>query len=393
MQKSSKHMQEVSHHGHLIKAYREQAGLTQEELASLIGRSRRTMITLEQVARIGDVKVRRTLAWALQIPHELLGLSALVLPPSAVRSPLESPPVSGGKNLSRVVFETLRDNVRMRLDLYYLGSALGADRKLNDHIEHLTGLVQNSSLKDRRFLLELLSHNYQLKGMIARDQLDYATADACFTQASLVAQEAECPELHALALARQATAELWRNRPDSAAHLYEIARDIAKRAPAALRTYLAAAHAEAQGTLGDERCLASLTFAQTMLKRIDPEDDDILLFHSTRSSEQSLHDGWLNCHTLLGKPGLAIEKYDQLLHYKLDLSMTRMEARLSMQYAEALFAAKDMSCCFYAVEGLKLARAVGSRRLFQRASELASKLATRAPHDQRVKELLQALHQ
>jgi DNA-binding XRE family transcriptional regulator len=386
-------MQEVSHHGHLIKAYREQAGLTQEELASLIGRSRRTIITLEQGARIQDVKVRRTLAWALQIPHELLGLPALVLPPSVLRSPLQPPPETGGKHLSRVVFETLRDNLRMRLDLYYLGSALGADQKLNDHIEHLTSLAQHSSLKDRRFLLELLSHNYQLKGMIARDQLDYAIADACFTQASLVAQEAECPELHALSLARQATAELWRNRSESAAHLYEIATDIAKRAPASLRTYLAAAHAEAQGTLGDERCLASLTMAHTLLKRIDPEDDELLLFHSTRSSEQSLHDGWLNCHTLLGKPGLAIEKYDQLLEHKLDLSMTRMEARLSMQYAEALCAAKDLSCCFYAVEGLKLARAVGSRRLFQRAGELASKLVARAPHDERVKKLLQALNQ
>lgn len=61
-----------------------------------------------------------------------------------------------------------------------------------------------------------------------------------------------------------------------------------------------------------------------MLKRIDPEDDYLLLFHSTRSSEQSVHDGWLNCHTLLGKPKLAIENYDQLLEQKLDLSMTRM---------------------------------------------------------------------
>jgi DNA-binding XRE family transcriptional regulator len=393
IQKSSLHMQEVSHHGHLIKAYREQAGLTQEELASLIGRSRRTIITLEQGARIQDVKVRRTLAWALQIPHELLGLPALVLPPSTLRSPLQPPPETQGKHLSRVVFETLGENLRMRLDLYYLGSALGADQKLNDHIEHLTSLARHSSLKDRRFLLELLSHNYQLKGMIARDQLDYATADTCFKHASLVAQEAECPELHALSVARQATAELWRSRVDSAAQLYEIAADIAQRAPAALRTYLAAAQAEVQGTLGDERCLTTLTVAHTFLKRIDPDDDELLLFHSTRSSEQSMHDGWLNCHTLLGKPGLAIEKYDQLLEHKLDHSMTRMEARLTMQYAEALFAAKDMSCCFYATQGLKLARAVGSRRLFQRASELASKLVACAPHDERVKQLLQALHQ
>ena len=77
-------MQEVSHHGHVIKAYREQAGLTQEELANLIGRSRRTIISLELGVHIQDVKVRRTLAWALHIPHELLGLPALVLSPSAL---------------------------------------------------------------------------------------------------------------------------------------------------------------------------------------------------------------------------------------------------------------------------------------------------------------------
>jgi transcriptional regulator with XRE-family HTH domain len=114
---------------------------------------------------------------------------------------------------------------------------------------------------------------------------------AGLTQASLVAQVAECPELHALSLARQATAELWRNRPDSAAHLYEIATDIAKRAPAALRTYLAAAHAETQGTLGDERCLASLTVAHTMLKRIDTEDDELLLFLCSRGLETCASSG------------------------------------------------------------------------------------------------------
>jgi len=385
-------MQEASHHGQVIKEYRDKAGITQEELASLIGRSRRTIISIEQIARISDMKMRRTLAWALQIPPQLLGLPEITLPKSVIRHPLEPPPVSGSKNLSRVVFETFDENLRMRLDLYYLGSALGADRKLNDHIEHLTKLAQNSSLKDRRSLLQLVSHNYQLKGMIARDQLDYVTAEDCFKQASLVAQEAECAELHALSMARQATADLWQNQPDSAAQLYETAREISKRSPAALRAYLAAAHAEAQGTLGDGSCLVSLTEARTMLKRIDPEDDYLLLFHSTRSSEQSVHDGWLNCHTLLGKPELAIENYDQLLEQKLDLSMTRMGARLSIQYAEALFAAKDMSCCFYAVEGLKLVRAVGSRRLYQRASQLASKLAALAPSDERVKELLRALN-
>ena len=382
-------MQEASHHGRLIKECREKAGITQEELAHLIGRSRRSIITIEQTARIGDTKLLRTLVWALHIPPQLLGISEISLPNLAViRHPLEPLPASANKNLSRVVFEAFEENLRMRLDLYYLGSALGADRNLNAHIEHLTKLAQNSSLKDRRSLLLLLSHNYQLKGMIARDQLDYATSERCFTQASLLAQEAECAELHSLSLARQAVAELWQNRIDAATQLYETAREISKRSPAALRAYLAAAHAEAQGMLGDQHCFSSLTQARNILRRIDPEDDYLQLYHSTRPSEQSINDGWLNCHTLIGKPKLAIENYDQLLEQKLDLSMTRMRARLHIQYAEALFVDRDMSCCFYATEGLKLVRAVGSRRLFQRASELASELAKQAHNDERVKELL-----
>src|SRR5215470_15984321 len=126
MRKSRKLMQESSHHGQLVKEYREsKAGITQEELGRLIGRSRRTIITIEQTACISDIKLRRTLAWALQIPPQLLGLPELVLPESARSHPLEPPRTSSSKKLGRVVLETIDENLRMRLDLYYLGSALG----------------------------------------------------------------------------------------------------------------------------------------------------------------------------------------------------------------------------------------------------------------------------
>ncbi len=180
-------MQEASHHGQVIQEYREsKAGLTQEELAQKIGKSRRTIVTLEQTARIRDIKLCRTLAWVLQIPPPLLGLSEIVLPEAVVLNPLETLPPPDSKNLSRLVFETFTENLRMRLDLYYLGSALAADRNLNEHIEQLTQMAQKSSARDRYTLLTLLSHNYQLKGMIARDQLDYPTAEKSFKQASLL---------------------------------------------------------------------------------------------------------------------------------------------------------------------------------------------------------------
>jgi len=152
----------------------------------------------------------------------------------------------------------------------------------------------------------------------------------------------------------------------------------------------ATGHAEVQGMLRDHNCLVSLTDARSLLRCVDPEDDYLLLLHSTRCSQQAINDGWSQSHTLLGKPSIAIENYDTL-EKTLDLSMTRMRAKLYIQYAQALFVAKDMSCCFYATEGLKLARAVGSQYNIWRVKELAAKLRSQFPQDARVKELLQAL--
>ena len=382
--------QEVSHHGRLIREYRDtRVGITQEELARRIGKSRRTVVSLEQTARIDDLKLRRTVAWALQIPPAMLGLSDIILPEAAVLTPIEVLPASENKKLSRVVLNTFNDNLRMRLDLYYLGGSVAADKGLNAHIEELTQLLRKGNARDHHELLTLLSHNYQVKGMIARDQLDYETAENCFKQASLLAQEAECPELNALTMARQAVMYLWQKRVDEANQLYESAREISRRSSPALRAYLATGHAEVQGMLGDQGCLVSLTDARGLLRRVDPEDDYLLLRHSTRCSEQAINDGWSQSHTLLGKPDIAIENYDRL-EQSLDLSMTRMRGRLYRQYAEALFVAKDLSCCFYAIEGLKLARASGSRFNVWRVKELAANLAALFPNDERVKDLLQA---
>lgn len=383
-------MQEASHHGRVIREYREQqAGMTQEGLAQRIGKSRRTVVSLEQTARIDDVKLRRTLALALEIPPQLLGVQELSVPSMAVLTAIEVPVDDTARTLSRMMLDTFLSNLRMRFDLYYL-SALGADRGLNAHINDLSKLAQKSSFKDRHKLLILLSHNYQLKGMIARDQLDYDVAEQCFKQASLLAQEAECAELDALSMARRANMYVWRKELDIADQLYEASREISRRSPPSLRAYLTTAHAEVQGMLGNEECLKSLTVARGLIRRIDPEDDPLLLLCSTRSSEQAINDGWAQCHVFLGKPDVALEYYDEA-EQLLDLTLMRRRARLYIQYARALYVSKDMSCCFYATEGLKLAKLVGSQYNIRQARDLAAELSNRFPGDERVKELLRGL--
>jgi DNA-binding XRE family transcriptional regulator len=384
-------MQEASHYGHVVREYREsRAGITQAELARRVGKSRRTVVYIEQTARIDDLKLRRTLVRALKIPPELLGLAELVLPEVPVLTPVVEVAAPTGKHLSRMVFETFTDNLRMRLDLYYLGHTLSADVGLNAHIGELMRLLRKGDIKDRHQLFTLLSHNYQLKGMIARDQLDYVTAESCFKQSSLIAQEAECAELNALTIQRQAVMYVWQKRLDEANQLYETAREISRRSPPALRAYLATGHAEVQGLLGDSSCLVSLSNARNLLRSVDVEDDHLLLFRSTRCSERSVSDGWLQCQTHLGKASIAIEGFDKP-EKLLDLGMIRKSARLYIRYAEALFASRDMSCCFYAIEGLKIARSVGSQYNIWQVKELAAKLCASFPHDKRVKELLRAL--
>ncbi len=205
-------MQEATHHGKVVREYRERLGLTQNELARRIGRSRRTIITLEQVARINDHKLRRTLALQLRIPLQLLEVGEIALPEAVTLTPVEEAPPEAARNLSRMIFQTFTDNLRMRIDLYYVGGSIAADKGLNAHIDELKRLIPRSSMRERRLLLILLSHNCQLKGLIARNQLDYEVAEQCFKEASLLAQEVGCPELDALAMARRAVMYVWQGR-------------------------------------------------------------------------------------------------------------------------------------------------------------------------------------
>jgi len=124
------------------------------------------------------------------------------------------------------------------------------------------------------------------------------------------------------------------------------------------------------------------------VKCIDPEDDALLLLHSTRCSERSVDDCWSQCHALIGKPEVAVEYYEKL-EKKIDLNMTRMRARQYIQHAEALYCDKDLSCCFYLSQGIELAHATGSRYNMNRARELIQELLKGHKHDIRVKDLLQ----
>ncbi|WP_376794424.1 hypothetical protein [Thermogemmatispora sp.] len=285
-----------------------------------------------------------------------------------------------------MVISTLLDNVRMRFDLYYFTNSHSAAEGLREQQQTLTMLARKGTARDRRLLLLLLSHLYRLEGLIARDDLNYPMAETCFQQASLLAQEAECPELDALSLACRAVLFVRQQQATIALQCYEAACAIARRSSPALKAYLAIGAAEAQSMLRETSCLRTLEQAHRWLRQMDPADDPLLLYRSTRCSEQTLLDCSLMCQAALGRYEPALDYYSDI-DQRIDLSMPRRKARLLIQCAKLLYQNRDMSCCFYATEGFRIAKRIDSHYNMQQARELATVLKARLPADPRVQEL------
>jgi DNA-binding XRE family transcriptional regulator len=383
---------ESIHHGEVIQAYRRLRGLTQEELAQRIGRSRRTIVSLEQQHSIPNIRLRRALALVLSIPPHLLDLTEQSLAAWSFAPPPSSPSTTAGLPLGEMEMRTLLDHVRLRFDLYYFTNARYAAEGLREQREYVTTLVkQGGSAHTRKRLLIVLSHLYRLDGMIARDALDYPTAEFDFQQASLVAQEASCPELEALALACRAVLFVRQRREAVALQCYDAAHAMARHASPALKAYLAIGAAEAQSLLKDEACFRALEQAHRWLRLLDPADDPLLLYRSTRCSKQTLTDCWMACRAALGHIEPALEYYSDS-EYQGDSAMPRRQARMLIQCARLLYQNRDMSCCFYATEGFRRAKAIESYYNMQQVKDLALTLKARFPKDHRVQELIEIIN-
>jgi transcriptional regulator with XRE-family HTH domain len=382
---------ESIHQGQVIQAYRRLRGLTQEELARRLGRSRRTIVSLEQQRTIPNIRLRRALALVLTVPPQLLDLNEQPLAAWSVAPSLSPLPTTPGLPLGEMEMRMLLDQVRLRFDVYYFTNARYAAEGLREQREYVENLLKQRSAHDRKILLIILSHLYMLDGMIARDALDYPTAEFCFQYASLVAQEASSPELEALALACRAVLFVRQRRETVALQCYDAARAMTRHASPALKAYLAIGTAEAQSLLKDEACFRTLEQAHRWLRLIDPADDPLLLYRSTRCSKQTLTDCWMACQAALGHSEPALEYYSDIESQE-DPAMPRRQARMLIQCARLLYQNRDMSCCFYATEGFRRAKAIESYYNTQQVRDLALTLKARFPQDHRVQELIEIIN-
>jgi tetratricopeptide (TPR) repeat protein len=324
--------------------------------------STRWVQEIERTEYIHDINRRKALAIVLGIPAALLDIEKLER--LSERSTLQLKPA---------MLNDLEDGMRSRWQTYYSSSNHITEEGLLEQIEILEQLADDGK-GDIKRIARLLSQSYQLAGTLARDDFKYSRAKKYFRDALDFAKDAQSPDLISTSVARHALVLLRQERKDEALLTYHEAVDLAKNAHPLVRAYIHSGFAEAQARKGlRDDCHRTLDFAEKLLNKAgDVSLEDDLAF--VRLTIQSFQDDRGECYVLSGQPlkGIAyLEAAEKLL----DRALSRNHCRLRMQQAEAFLAAKEPDACVeYAIEGLQIARTLGSAGNINWASEIHDKL-------------------
>ena len=356
-----------SHHGKIVKYYRCEImnpprGWTQEQLAEAMGVSTRWVQEIEKMEFIHDIKRRKALAIILGIPAAFLQIEQLER--LSERNTIQFQPA---------MLKRLEDGVRTRWQTYSTSSNHVTKEGLLEHLEVLEQLADHGGGNEQR-LARLLSQSYQLAGTLARDDFKYSRAKKYLRDALDCAKEACSPDLTAMSVTRHALVFLRQERHEDALHLYAEAIELAKRAQPVVRGYIYAGYAEALARQGSpDACYRALDFAEKLMHSAGNGvlEDSLAYVHLT---PQSLQEKRGECSVLSGQPWKGIE-YLQRAEKAVDRSSPRVYCRLLFLQSEAFLVAGEADTSVaYAIEGLQIARTLGSAGNINWAREIHDKL-------------------
>ncbi|MEV4547870.1 XRE family transcriptional regulator [Nonomuraea wenchangensis] len=266
------------------------------------------------------------------------------------------------------------DTNNLRLLDRRLGSAAIAD-KMRAQISQIERAHHHAVRPGiRAQLAHVLSETAALAGWQAIDTCALKDAWDHHERAISAARDADDPALLAYARGQQAYVLIDLGRPAEATELLRHVRTTYdRRVPGHLRTWLAAAEAEAAAILGDEKtCRTALDHAAALLPEGDA--DPLLPYVSLNRHHLARWRG--NCLVRFGDPETIEDLRSALAG--MDGTYNRAEAGLRCDLAHALLAAGESDAAqphIYRAE--QLATMTGSRRNARRIAEL-TRAATRA---------------
>jgi transcriptional regulator with XRE-family HTH domain len=356
--------------GELVRAFREQRGWTQQQLADRWGFSREyvSLIELGKRKLYGEEQVLR-LAEILEIPLERLAAIGKYVP--------QRLPAHGGKGdpddlLLDALLEPARSTVKLSWLVWYANGDNSVVRDLADIVTRLESAVRERRGRLHGIALEILAYAHEMMGKVAFDKLQFPDAQSHFREMHELGIELGNPDVAATALIHQADLARRQGRYKSALRWLDAAEPSARAGrpqTAGMRWQtLARAHAEygnrpgfAEAITHAHECVASIPDAA------EASNNDF-------TALEVLHER-AHGHVLLSEPDKALEIYaesERRVAFRPLRDLGNLTILRAQAYAHANYVEEGVDL---AIEGLQLARRYESQRHVSRVRRMHDRLA------------------
>jgi len=208
--------------GALIKAYRNQRGWTQEELAdrwgytreyvSQIERGRKRLDSVAQVVRLADI---------LDIPQEKLEAIGRGIPTREIKA---QNPLEADSAILQMLLSPGRDMVRVSYMLWVADQHPILEDKLRDLTLSLDQALTAYHGELMKPAQQLLAYTHQMRGRIAFDRLDFAAASGHFSEMIDLGQEVNDPDIIATGMLYQGSLLRKRGRFETSQRCFQAAK-------------------------------------------------------------------------------------------------------------------------------------------------------------------------
>ena len=344
--------------GQLVRSYREQRGWTQEELAerwgharayvSQIERGKRKLDSMTQVLRLADI---------LDIPQEKLEEIGRGIPTRKIEAKV---PQQADSAILQMLLAPGRDMVQMSYLLWVADQAPGL---LEEKLQELTVSLDQALISYHGEFLkpaqQLLAYTHQMRGRMAFDRLDFATASGHFSEMIDLGQELNDPDIITLGMTLQGSVFRKRGRFEHAIRCFDATKPYADIASAGVQGVRYNLMARLYYDFGDEQGFLgainpALEIAAHMKDSIAGIANDFSLDDVLQEQASGFTELW--------KPERAIEIYketDRLRHFR----PLRDQGAYIINKAQAYLILGDLDRGItLALKGLRLATEYRSKR-------------------------------
>ncbi len=211
--------------GELVKAYRNQRGWTQEELAERWGYTRIYVSQIEQGRRkLNSVTQVLRLADILDIPQEKLEAIGRGIPERKIKA---QEPHQADSAILQMLLAPGRDMVRLSYLTWVADQHLVIEENLRSLIFNLDQALISYHGEFMKPAQQLLAYAHQMMGKIAFDRLDFSTASGHFSEMIDFGHELNDPDIITLGMTLQGSIFRKRGRFEHAIRCFNAVKPYA----------------------------------------------------------------------------------------------------------------------------------------------------------------------